>query len=79
MSYDDTLGEHLADPEDRLMAFRDLCAAQDLDADKILHLWERGQLDPDAGYDPESQFHGKDIASLVLLLEDPLREPARRG
>jgi hypothetical protein len=70
--------EHLVKPQERLEVFEQLCVDQGLDPAKIVDLWEHGELDPDARYDPTSEFHGKDIASLVMLLEEPLREPARR-
>jgi hypothetical protein len=71
--------EHLVSAEQRQDAFQELCAAMDLNPDKVRRFWEAGELDPDAGYDPASLFYGKDIASLVMLLESPLPQHAARA
>lgn len=77
---DPYLGSHLVeDPEVRGMEFTRRCVAQGIDPAAFAVAWTAGEIDPDAGYDPDSPYYGKDIATLGMLLEAPRVQPARRA
>ena len=65
------LAQHLADPHDREVEFQRLCRQQGIDPERFRSAWAAGEVDPDAGYDPDSPYHGKDIATLSMLLPAP--------
>jgi hypothetical protein len=70
---------HLADPHDREVEFQRLCRQQGLDPEQLRAAWAAGEVDPDAGYEPDSPYHGKDIATLAMLLPATHVRPARRA
>jgi hypothetical protein len=78
-SPDSDLSRHLADPHDREVEFRRLCRQQDVDPEQFRAAWAAGEIDPDAGYDADSPYHGKDIATLAMLLPAAHLRPARRA
>jgi hypothetical protein len=73
------LAQHLADPHDWEVEFRRLCAKQGIDPEQFRAAWAAGEIDPDAGYDPNSPYFGKDVATLGMLLPTPLSQHARRA
>lgn len=73
------LSRHLVDPHEREVEFERLCRQQDLDPGEVRAAVAAGELDPDAGYDPASPFFGKDVATLVMLLTAPQKQPVRRA
>jgi hypothetical protein len=70
---------HLVPASERAAEFERLCALQSVDPEELRRRWETGELDPDAGYDDTSPYFGKDIAGLVMLLDQPLHQPVRRA
>jgi hypothetical protein len=73
------LAGHLADPHDREVEFQRLCLQLGIDPEQFRAAWAAGEVDPDAGYDPGSPYHGKDVATLAMLLPAPHKQPARRA
>lgn len=73
------LSRHLVDPPQREAEFERLCRQQGLDPDQVRAAVAAGELDPDPGYDSDSSFYGKDVATLVMLLAAPTKQPARRA
>jgi hypothetical protein len=78
-SPDFDLSRHLADPHDREVEFQRLCRQQGIDPERFRAAWAAGEIDPDAGYDPDSPYHGKDVATLAMLLPAAHLPPARRA
>jgi hypothetical protein len=74
---DFVLGDHLVEVKERKAEYERLCRLEGLDPDTLRRDWEAGEVDPDAGYDRTSRYYGKDVASLVMLLDQPLPHRAR--
>ena len=73
------LAGHLADPHDREVEFQRLCQQLGIDPEQFRAAWAAGEIDPDAGYDPDSPYHGKDVATLAMLLPATHKQPTRRA
>jgi hypothetical protein len=78
-SSDFDVSTHVADPQDREVEFRRLCRLEDIDPERFRAAWMAGEVDPDAGYNPDSPYYGKDIATLAMLLPAAHLQPARRA
>jgi hypothetical protein len=78
-SPDFDLAMHLADRHDREVEFQRLCRKQGVNPERFRAAWAAGEIDPDAGYDPDSPYRGKDIATLAMMLPAVHMQPARRA
>jgi hypothetical protein len=58
----------IADDFDPAVEFERRCVAQGVDPAALRAAWASGNLDPDAGYDPDSPWFGKDVAGLTMFL-----------
>jgi hypothetical protein len=65
------LAGYLVGPEEFEREYRRLCEREGVDPDRFRARWAAGEVDPDTGYDPASEYYGKDVASLAMFLDEP--------